>query len=463
MAPASTPTLSESLAGYWSAARYEDLPPETVRLAKRFLLDTLAAGIAGADTEVAAIVLRTIQRSFGTEAGSSVLWGRTTNLPAPQAALVNGTACHALELDDFGGCGHSGAVVIPAVCAVAQSDATSSGQRLSGKDALTAIVAGYDVAQRVTEGAGGYRAHNDLGWHSSGTCGSFGAAAGAAKALKLDCEAYANALGIAGTFTGGIWAFLADGAMTKRFHPGKAAETGLSAALLAREGMSGPRQVLEGEWGGFYSTYARGIATPQATLKELGRDFRIARSGMKPYACCRGLHATLDALFDLMRETGAKSTSIARMIVHGNEQNRLQFDRPRIGNMLDAQFSFQYALAVAAVSGRATLDQFTPLRDKEAEVERLMSATDVVADREMKAGTYPPLEIRFRDGRSIERHIPFAKGAPENPLSDAELRDKAVSQIEPVLGEARCKALLACVASLEDVRDFAELTALLAA
>jgi len=455
MAAASTATLTEWLAEFWSAARYEDLPPETIRLAKRFLLDTLAAGIAGAGTDVAAIVLRAVQRSLGTQAGASVLWGQSATLPAPQAALVNGTASHALELDDFGGCGHSGAVVIPAVCALAPG--------LTGKEALTAIVAGYDVAQRVTEGAGGYRAHNDLGWHSSGTCGSFGAAAGAAKALKLDRERFADALGIAGTFTGGIWAFLADGAMTKRFHPGKAAETGLSAALLADEGMTGPRQVLEVEWGGFFSTYARGIATPEATLKDLGRDFRIARSGMKPYACCRGLHATLDALFEVMRETGAKSTAIAQMIVHGNEQNRLQFDRPRVGNLLDAQFSFQYALAVGAMSGRATLDQFTPSRHKEAEVQRLMSVTEVVADREMEAGTYPPLEIRLSDGRSIERHIAFAKGAPENPLSDEELRHKAVSQIEPVLGAERCGRLLECIASLEDVRDMTELTRLLAA
>jgi 2-methylcitrate dehydratase PrpD len=249
--------------------------------------------------------------------------------------------------------------------------------------------------------------------------------------------------------------------MTKRFHPGKASETGLSAALLAQFGMSGPRQVLEAEWGGFYSTYGRGIATPEATLKGLGTEFRIARSGMKPYACCRGLHATLDALFEVMREAGADSAAIERMVVHGNEQNRVQFDRPNIGTLLDAQFSFQYALAVGAASGRATLDQFMPFRDHEPEVRRLMSVTEVAADREMPAGTYPPLEVRFKDGRSIERHVKFAKGAPENPLTDDELRYKAVSQIEPVLGERRCNALLARVASLEECRDFREVTRLL--
>jgi 2-methylcitrate dehydratase PrpD len=448
-------SLTEQLAQYWASARYEDLPAETVRLAKRFLLDTLAAGIAGAGTDVAGVALRAMKGSLEGAAGSSVIWAREDTLPPTQAALVNGTASHALELDDFGGCGHSGAVVIPAVCALAAR------ANASGRDALVAIVAGYDVAARVLEGAGGYRAHNDLGWHSSGTCGSFGAAAAAAKLLKLDAERYSDALGIAGTFTGGIWAFLADGAMTKRFHPGKASETGLSAALLAEAGMSGPRRVLEAEWGGFFSTYARGIATPEATLKGLGSEFRIGRSGMKPYACCRGLHATLDALFDIMRETKADARAIARMRVLGNEQNKLQFDRPAVGNLLDAQFSFQYALAVGASSGRATLDQFAPLRDAEPEVKRLMALTEVVADREMKPGQYPPLEIRFKDGRVIERHIPFAKGAPENPLSDEELRRKAVSQIEPVMGKARWDAIFECVGSLDRAADLRELTALL--
>jgi 2-methylcitrate dehydratase PrpD len=279
--------------------------------------------------------------------------------------------------------------------------------------------------------------------------------------LELDAERFADALGIAGTFTGGIWAFLADGAMTKRFHPGKASENGVCAALLAQSGMSGPRQVLEAKWGGFFSTYAKPIATPEATLSELGSEFRIARSGMKPYACCRGLHTTLDALFEVMRETRADSRAIAEMIVHGNEQVRLQFDRPKIGNLLDAQFSFQYALAVGATSGRATLDQFAPRRTSDPEVKRLMSATRIATGRKLKAGEYPPLEVRFTDGRAIERHVAFGKGAPENPLSDDELHDKVVSQIEPVLGNARCNELLSCVASLESLPDFSELTRLL--
>ena len=159
---AATRTLTETLADYWSAARYEDLPPDTVRLAKRFLIDTLAAGIAGAKTDVVDAALGAAQSAVEARSGSAALWGRPETLPAPMAAMVNGTAAHALELDDFGGCGHSGAVVTPALCALAGRVS------FSGKEAITALVAGYDLAARTLEGAGGYRPHNDLGWHLIG-------------------------------------------------------------------------------------------------------------------------------------------------------------------------------------------------------------------------------------------------------------------------------------------------------
>jgi 2-methylcitrate dehydratase PrpD len=452
---AAQPSLTESLAEYWARARYEDLPSLAIALAKRFLLDNLGAAIAGAKSEVTLIALNAARAMAEGGAGSSVVFGHRVSLPAPLAAMVNGTAAHALELDDFGGCGHSGAVVMPVVLALAARG------RVSGKAALTALLAGYDLAARVLEGAGGYRPHNEKGWHSTGTCGSFGAAAAAARLLGLDAERFADALGIAGTFTGGIWAFLADGAMTKRFHPGRAAENGLTAALLAQSGMTGPRRVLEAEWGGFFSTYSPGIATPEATLAGLGHEFRIATSGMKPYACCRGLHACLDALFEMMREADVEASAIAGMVVHGNAQVCRQFDRLTIGNMLDAQFSMQYALAVGALSGRATLDQFLPLRSEEPQVKRLMALIEVVDDHVLRIGEYPPLELRLIDGRSFTRQIPFAKGAPENPLSDAELEEKAVSLIVPVLGTVRCRQLMTSIAHLDELDDVRELTGLL--
>jgi len=234
-------TLSERLANFVSALRYEDLPPQVVARAKSALLDTLGAGLAGCRTSEVARVIASV-RDCG-RGGTATIWGTDVRSGVTGAALINGTMAHSRELDDYGGCGHSGAVVVPAALAAGEHEA------VSGRTLLTALVAGYDLAARVTEAAGGYRPHNARGWHSTGTCGSFGAAAAAAKCLGLDAAGTAAALGIAGSYTGGLWAFIVDGAMTKRLHPGKAAENGVFAAHLARHGFTGPAEILDAEWG----------------------------------------------------------------------------------------------------------------------------------------------------------------------------------------------------------------------
>src|SRR5438045_5344721 len=158
-------SLTEQLARYWSGARYEDLPDDVIAMAKSVLLDTLSVAVRGADSEVAVATRTGIASALECSSGSASIWGTRSSLPPSAAALVNGTASHAYEFDDFGGCGHSGAVVVPAVCAMAER------ARADGGRVIVALVAAYDVAARVTEGAGGYRAHHDLGWHSTRSCG----------------------------------------------------------------------------------------------------------------------------------------------------------------------------------------------------------------------------------------------------------------------------------------------------
>ena len=377
-------SLTEQLAHYWSGAGYEDLPQPVVAMAKSVLLDTLSVGVRGAESEAAVATRKGIASALECDSGSASLWGTRSSLPPSAAALVNGTAAHSYEFDDFGGCGHSGAVVVPAVCAMADR------VHADGRSVLAALAAGYDVAARVTLGAGGYRAHNDLGWHSTGTCGTFGAAAGAARVMGLDRDRFTSALGIAGSFAGGIWAFLVDGAMTKRFHPGRAAENGVSAALLAEAGLVGPRFILEAEWGGFYGTYAGKTATPEATVEALGREFRILQSGQKPYPCCRGLHSSVEALLDLMAEHKFCGDDIERMIVHGADRTVRQFSKREVATLLDAQFSMPYSLGVVAATGRAGLDEFLPPRADDARVRALMDRVEIVPDRKLGPGTTSP-------------------------------------------------------------------------
>jgi 2-methylcitrate dehydratase PrpD len=448
-------TLTEELADYWADARFEDLPENVVHAAKRVLLDTIGVGIAGSNTDVGRIALRAMQYGTATGSGTGVAWGAGMRLPPAQAALVNGTASHVLELDDYGGCGHSGAVVIPAVLALAL------GADVRGADVLTAIVAGYDVSTRVLDAAAGYTVHNALGWHSTGTCGPFGAAAGAAKILRLGRAEFADSVAIAGTFTGGIWAFLVDGAMTKRLHAGKAAETGVAAALLASAGMSGPRHILEAEWGGFFSTYVPGRADRARVTQDLGSQFKILESGMKPYACCRGVHGSIDGLQQIMAEASIASRDVARIVVHGSEQTRRQFNRHSVQNLVDAQFSIPYCLAVTAESGRATFDQFSPLRTSETEIARLIALTEVVGDRELRFDDDTFLEVFTADGRVLTRQIQFPKGAPQNPVSDDELIDKFHGLVEPVIGATRATELTERVFSIEDEQSLPRIASIL--
>ena len=279
---------SVALAEFVADLTLAGVPDEVVAYARVLTLDLLGAALSGVDTVEARTMISAAQSIAPTD-GPCSIWGTSHTTTAAAAALVNGVIAHAQELDDFGGADHSGAVVIPVVLAIAEAEGVTDGERV-----LEAIIAGYDIALRVLEGAGGYRAHNGLGWHSTGTCGSFGAAAAAARMLDLDAEKTAWALGIAGSFTGGVWAFLADGSMSKRYHTGRAAEIGLTAAYMARAGFSGPTGVLDAEYGGYLATYCDDRAQPAAFTEGLGREYRIMKSGIKPYAACRGLHAALD-------------------------------------------------------------------------------------------------------------------------------------------------------------------------
>jgi 2-methylcitrate dehydratase PrpD len=444
----------KEIADYWSGVGFADIPASAVAAAKQILLDTLAAGVAGSGTAVTSAALAGARASLGGARGDAIIWGRSDGgLPPVQAALVNGTSAHALELDDFGGCGHTAAVIVPVAMALARGH--------SGKEIITALAAGYDLASRTLEATGAYRAHNDRGWHSTGTCGSFGAAATAATLLSLDAKAYANALAIAGSFTGGLWAFLVDGAMTKHLHAGKAAETGLTAAYLAQAGMTGPGAIFEAEWGGFLSSYAAGGNDPEQLTRELGRDFHIHRLGIKIYACCRGLHYPLDALLELMAEHDLAASDIRSMTMHATPQHVRQFNRPSPAKRLDAQFSAQYCLAVLARYGRASLAEFEPLHTEDPDVSRLMSATRVVVDSSLASTDFPWIAVDLADGRTLSRAVAFARGAPENPVADRDVKAKALQLLTPVLGEGQAQELMAGVDRLDELSSLDRLFSLL--
>ncbi|MHB8730787.1 MAG: MmgE/PrpD family protein [bacterium] len=447
-------TLSGALAEFGHMLRLEAVPSAVTAHAKLLLLDTLGAALAGVDTAEGRAVAAAARR-FAGERGPCAVWGTRARTTRAAAALVNGTVAHAQELDDFGGCDHSGAVVIPAVLAACE------GRRPSGARILEAIIVGYDVALRCLEAAGGYRAHNGRGWHSTGTCGSFGAAAAVAKVLGLGALQTAWAIGLAGSFTGGTWAFLGDGAMSKRYHPGRAAETGVIAGFLAEAGFTGPGYVLEAGWGGFLPVYAAEDARPEKIRDGLGTDFKILRSGVKPYACCRDIHSVLDFVLDLRRREALAADAVEGIEVRCPRGIVQMLGNAAPATRLAAQMSMPYGIAVAWMTGRALVEEYEDRWLADAGVRAFIPRVKVTADAALAEGTEPYITVTARDGRRFAGRVPFARGAPENPLPYAEVAEKYNILASRALPAAEVARLKDAVLSLEDRGAASEMLALL--
>ena len=436
---------SELLAGFTAGLDLADVPDDVVRYARVLMLDLLGAALAGVDTEETRAMLRAA-KGFAPNAGPCGIWGTTGTTTAATAALINGVIAHAQELDDFGGADHSGAVVIPAVLAVAEAEGITDGGTV-----LAAMIGGYDVALRVLEAMGGYRAHNNGGgWHSTGTCGSFGAAAAAARLLGLDAERTAWALGIAGSFTGGIWAYLADGAMSKRYHPGRAAEIGVTAAYMAQAGFTGPTRVFDAPWGGFLATYGNGSERPGELIRDLGRPYRIMLSGIKPYAACRGLHSALDVVLGMRAEHGFAAAAVAAVEIACSRANMQSLGDTNPRTRLGAQMSLPYGIAVALVTGRAGLEEFEEQRIGDPEVRATMSRVVMFHDPDHDDHTEPDVTVVLTDGRRFEGHEPIGLGDYRNPLATEQVVEKYESMARRVLDDAGVAALKDAVFALPE-------------
>ena len=449
-----TQTISGQLAQFATNLQYDDLPDDVRRKAHLVLLDTLGCVMAGAGTQEMAQIRRAVSQANG-EGGDASYWGTHDKAPLPLATLANGAAAHAREIDDFGGCAHSGAVVIPAALGVAAR------QRSSGKELLTAIVIGYDIARRVMDGGGGYQAFKKVGWHSTSACGGFGAAAAAARLLGLNTQRMQWALGYAGSNAGGTWAYIPDGAMSKRLHPGFAAQTGVVAAYLAANDITGPTQIFEAPWGGYYSTYMPGKATPEQAINGLGSDFRIRLVGFKPYAACRGIHSSVDVMIGLRRKHQLRATDVKHITVRGSAVHMKQLAKQNVETMLDAQFSLPYSIATTLVSGGAMLDQYTAAALKRPEVLELARRVQMKLEPSVADGEEPYIDVALNDGRTLSDRVLIARGDCENPLPDDELRGKFRTAAAGSLNEKQIERLESAILRASELTDSRELVELM--
>jgi 2-methylcitrate dehydratase PrpD len=426
----SAPTASETLARRIAALDWDGLPAAVRQMSRRVILDTLGCALNGSRTPEAAL-LAAARADLGPD-GACTVWGTPGGAPPGVAAMLNGAHAHLRELDDIGGGGHAGACQVPAALVAAE---LAGGE---GRDVLLGVAAGHEISSRLSDAAS-YDVMTLRGWHTTGVYGSLGAAGAAARTLGLDRDGCAHALGLAGSFTGGTWAFMADGAMSKRVHPGRSAEIGLTAALLARHGVTGPAQVLDAPWGGLYAACAPGDSDPGVIARNIDDGYRILRKGFKPYPVCWGINSSADAALALREKGRLTAADVARVRITLSEMSRRMIGGRRTASRLDAQMNVTYAVAAILVRGHLDLRDFEDAALADPAVRDMMARIELHVDPTAH-GERQTVEIETRDGRVLRDRVENPRGHWDNPLSDADLRAKFLSLAGPALGSAAGRA-----------------------
>ena len=433
--------VTRELAGWISSLQHQDVPIETRRALRLLALDTIGAALFGRDRPWTEAI-----RSWALAAapgpaprGRARIWGeRDAVLRAADAALVNGASAHAYELDDYHNAKlHPGSVVIPAALALGEAEDSD------GALVETAIAAGYEIMIR-TSLALDPSAARLKGWHLTAVCGTFGAAAAAAVLLRLDPERTAWALGLAGTQSGGLFAFTTDGSNSKRLHPGRAAQSGIMAAELAARGLSGPTSIYEAEDGGFLQAF---VDAPDASrlVDGLGSQWLAADTAFKPYSCCGSLHSHVDAALQLReryRPGVAVRVGLPKVV-------DVQCGYPyEPGSELNAQMSARYCVAVGLLDGAVLPGQFLPERIADPEVTRLAQSVELVWDRQLD-DLYPRLFAGWVEVEGERVFLTNPSGNPANPEMPDSLRRKFATLVQPVLGEGGARGLEAILEDLD--------------
>lgn len=426
------------LADHAATWRSRDLPADVAHHARRALVDWFAALLAGAWREPATLMSAALEDET-RGGGGAVCYVTGRRVPVRHAALINGTASHTVEFDDIYRYAvyHPGCPTIAAALAAAQARGTDM------DTLLRALAAGYEVSCRI--GLAVQPSHYDF-WHTTGTVGTFGAAAAVAVLLDCDANRTAHAIATAATMAGGLQqAFRGEG-MSKPLHPGHAAEAGALAAMSAAKGMTGALDVLHGS-AGFAAATSEDTGKWDKPLATIGKPFAITDMTFKNHGCCGHIFAALDAVRDLHLENGFKPEDVVSVAVGGYKATKEVCDRPTAQTEQDCRFSTQFTVATMLLHGGVRLAAFEPARILDPAIRALMPRITVALDAEC-AAAFPSkrsakVEIRLKDGRVLNRHQHTRKGDPDAPLSDQDLSDKFLELTSDAIGVAQAKALLA--------------------
>ena len=462
----STHPITDEAAAFAMSAKSGDIPKDVAHLAKRSVIDGIGLAFAGARAECAHIAQRYLaELGLSGERGCTVI-GTGMKVPARFAAFANGLAIHADDYDDtqlavakdrvYGLLTHPTAPALPPVLAIGERD------HRSGADVMLAYQVAVEVECKVAEAI--MPRHYQHGFHSTATCGSIGAAVGAARLLGLDRDAMRRAISIGATQAGGLRENF--GTMTKPFHAGRAAENGMVAAEIAALGFTASPNGLEADRGFFRA--AGGGYAPEMIEGKLAHPWTFKSPGIsiKPHPSGSLTHPGMAVMMELIRKHDIQATQVKRVTVGTNHNmpNALIHHRPK--NELQAKFSMEFCMAILLLERRGGLEEFTDTVVNRPDVQAMIAKIDFGVNAEAEAAGFDKMttivEIDLIDGRKASGRADFGKGSPSNPMTDTELSDKfrqcaAWGRVP----STRAETILDTLWRIESLADVNELTGLL--
>jgi 2-methylcitrate dehydratase PrpD len=452
---------TRGMADFVAALRYDQIPTEVSERIKLLILDSLGCALYGVDLEWSRILMRTLTQLDKTPACG--VWGTTVRLSAPHAALVNGLLVQGFELDDIHRVGaiHVGSVVLPALLAIAEIK-----PGMTGRDFLTAAVAGYETGPRVGICMGAE--HLAQGWHSASTVGVFSAASAAASALHLSKEQTVHALGIAGTQASGLMA-AQYGSMVKRMHAGRASQSGLYGGLLAAEGFTGIKNVFESDFGGFCTTFSR--SKDRFKLNELtsglGKRFETLQVSLKFYSCVSTNHTTLDAIRSIRGRRPFTANDVDHIVVHSSQVTVEHVGwKYKPEGITSAQLNLPFCVATLLLAGDVFVDQFDdkqivdPARIAFSEKIKVVEDTDITSGG-AKYRQMVRVEVFLKDGTVLKETVEAPRGSEERFASREDVVEKFDKLAGHTVPAAQVAAIRDAVLNLEKLPDAGKLAHLL--
>jgi len=446
--------IVEVLGKFASTTEYNDLPQAVARQAKRCLLDLIGCGLAGYKTTPARIILKSIKKINCKE--EATVFGSRDKFSCLFATLVNGTMAHELEFDHGHRTGHQhpGVTTVPAVLAVGEKfDA-------NGKDLISSITLGYDVAIRIGKGLSP-SVLSDRSFHPAGLIGAFGAAAAASKILRLDEDGIADALGLCCITPVAVHEAFQTGSMAKDLYGGWPGFVGVFAALLAKDGFTGPRSIIEGD-GGLAKNVTRSYDL-RRILEGLGKNYQILQVYFKPYPCCRALHPAVEASLEISKKHKVNPEDIKKIELH-TYSVAARANNPEPRTPIEARYSLPYVVALALAEGRIGINHFS---EKNIHNEQLLNlsrkvriSVDPLLERLYDEKWPVSVEVFTKDGKKYFSRVDLAKGEPETPMTDDELRQKFIALASRTITKEKANEIVKRVSKIEELSNVAEMTKL---